>query len=501
MSKTTIQKFSSALPWAILLKVIGALIGFLTSIVIVRGLGPYDYGVLSILSFIFGLISLTVAFGLDRALLRYIPELNVKDKVYGIKNTLLSIIIVQMLVWASILLLIYFTKGLISDMFSMDLEMYLLIGTLLILVSVYGGNFSGVLISLYDFKYVTFISTITGIANILLIVLLLKLNWGIIGILVAGAIASLISIVFYLYILKLRISSKVKKDGRGIELIRILKFSAPLVVSGMLVMITWMQSEVLFLGLFVGAVEVGYFNLAFSLSQQAMAFVPLSIYSLGLISFVEGYTKDRDNLRTAVDLQYKLVYIVVAPISVMGILFADKAVIILYGEQMATAASIIPIFFIIFSISFLGHCTGLVLTTLERTDVMMTISIVVAVINLLFDYIFIKQYGLIGAVIAFFGTIVLSKLIEIPITMKFFAQFRIPLKFIGKCYLATLPILPLALIESYITNIYTLVILSIVGVGLSIIGIKLVGLVGKEEKKIIEISNVPFKKTIIRILG
>ncbi len=96
-------------------------------------------------------------------------------------------------------------------------------------------------------------------------------------------------------------------------------------------LITWRQSEVLFLGHFRSAAEAGFFDLAYRFPQMILEFVPGAIWPLVMAGFSEIYTRDRDALQRATSAYYKLLFLLVAPLSVGGILTGDLAIHLLYG--------------------------------------------------------------------------------------------------------------------------------------------------------------------------
>ncbi len=63
--------------------------GLLTSIIIVRALGPADFGIYSLILYMAGAIAVFANLGLDQTLPRYVAELKAKEN-YGMIHSLVN---------------------------------------------------------------------------------------------------------------------------------------------------------------------------------------------------------------------------------------------------------------------------------------------------------------------------------------------------------------------------------------------------------------------------
>ena len=97
---STARKVSVAMGWSVGAKILRLAIGLTTSIIVVRGLGQYDYGVLSIVRTILTFLAFICGLGLGQALLRFMPELRVKRDAEGMRGLFAFVLIVQVLAWA-----------------------------------------------------------------------------------------------------------------------------------------------------------------------------------------------------------------------------------------------------------------------------------------------------------------------------------------------------------------------------------------------------------------
>jgi O-antigen/teichoic acid export membrane protein len=94
---------TSAIPWTIVPRIVQMVGSVYTSILIVRSLGQFDYGTLSVIrSILFGVV-VVVGFGLGPALNRFIPELRVTDQRHLGRSLFYRALALQAFVWAAAL--------------------------------------------------------------------------------------------------------------------------------------------------------------------------------------------------------------------------------------------------------------------------------------------------------------------------------------------------------------------------------------------------------------
>jgi O-antigen/teichoic acid export membrane protein len=201
------------------------------------------------------------------------------------------------------------------------------------------------------------------------------------------------------------------EEGQAPQLGRMLRFSLPFVATGVLNQIVWRQSEVLFLGRFHGPEASGFFNLAYQLPQFTLEFIPLTIWPLILAGTAEAYARKPGNLAAAIDLYYRLLYMLVIPVAAMGFAFSGALVPMIYGGEMAPAAMFAPLFFIVFSYSFIYTPLSMALYVVEKSWVNMLLFAILAVCNVGLDFALIPKYGLWGAFIPVALVLVLAVII------------------------------------------------------------------------------------------
>jgi O-antigen/teichoic acid export membrane protein len=270
----------------------------------------------------------------------------------------------------------------------------------------------------------------------------------------------------------------------------VVKYSIPFLAIGLLNLITWRQSEVLFLGHFRGAEEAGFFDLAYRCPQMILEFVPGAIWPLVMAGFSEVYTRDRDALERTSIAYYKLLFFLVAPLSMGGLLVGDLAIRILYPD-FGPSGIICQVFFVIFSISFFSAPLGMVLYVVERPWIALVIYVVNASVNVGLDLALIPRFGLWGAVIPVSLVIVFSPLPYLWALRRLGIRLRLPWGFLLRIYAASGSMLLLWPLRSRIGGPVTFLGLVALGVGVFVAGVRLFRVLGPEERSLIHRVNPP----------
>jgi O-antigen/teichoic acid export membrane protein len=218
---------------------------------------------------------------------------------------------------------------------------------------------------------------------------------------------------------------------------RVLRYSAPFAAIGILNLVVWRQSEVLLLGHFRSPEETGYFDLAYRLPQTILEFVPGTVWPLVMAGMSEAFARDRSSIRRAVDRYYRMLFVLCAPICVLGAVLAPAAVAVMFGEGMTPAAIPMQLFFIILTVSFFSTPLSMSLYVLEKTHVNLLIYGVLTVINLGLDLLLIPKYGVFGAVVPVAIAIAVQPLAYYVAVRREIIGIGIPFAFIGRCFLAS----------------------------------------------------------------
>lgn len=478
--------------------------GIAISIIVVRFLGEYNYGVYSILRIILTFLSVFLAFGLRQAILRYLPEFKAKEQYNNIKTLIIRTLLIQSFLWF-VVLFVFFLVGDILDLwFRTDLKAYLLVAISMSLLGTIFTTLQQVLTSLYEIKFITLNLLIRSFLLFGLTFVFLKIGLGIYGVFIAAGVCNLFIVFSFGWklpkLLPFNFVPSITAALNSFDQKRILRYSFPIIGTGILNLIVWRQSEALFLGYFFSPLEAGYYNLAYQLPQQILEFIPLAIWPLILASFSEIYSKKRDNLGLALTTYYKLLFCITVPISIIGILLGDKAIIILYGEHMAKAGPLCQIFFLLFCIFSIETPLSMAFYILEKTWINLIILFSQAIINIGLDLLIIPRYGLYGAVVPVAIVLMISPYFRYLIVKKFVLNLEIPWRFIGKTYFASSPLLLLWILRPYATTAISFSMIIIIAIFILTLSVRYSNLIEQNELAILRDSSIPMKDLLLKIL-
>ncbi|MFX0196113.1 MAG: oligosaccharide flippase family protein [Candidatus Hodarchaeota archaeon] len=503
MDKPVFTKLTSAMPWGVATRIIAALLGIPISIIVVRFLGEYNYGIYSILRIILGFLTIILGFGLGQAILRYLPEFNVKHQYDNIRVLILRTLMMHVFLWV-LALFIFFLAGDVLDVwFRTHLKAYLWAGISISLLTIVFTTLNQVLTSVYETKFIALNQLARNCLLLILTFWFLKIGLGIYGVFIAAGLCNLFIIISFisklLKLFKPKFKSSISMTLEFFDQKRILKYSLPTMSVGLLSLVVWRQSEILLLGYFFSPLEAGYFNLGYQLPQQILEFIPLAIWPLILASFSEIYSKKHENLVPAVKIYYKFLFSITVPIATIGILLGDKAIIILYGENMAKAGLICQAFFFIFSICFIETPLSMALFVKEKTWINLIFVLSQATLNIALDLLIIPRFGLYGAIFPVAIVLTLSPYFRYLVVKRLINDVEIPWKFIGKCYLTSLPLLLLLPLRSFANGSLSFLVILFIAIFILTVSIRHSEIIEKDDLEIIRISNIPMKDFLMKL--
>jgi O-antigen/teichoic acid export membrane protein len=296
-----------------------------------------------------------------------------------------------------------------------------------------------------------------------------------------------------------RLVRSVNSAGTGPGVGAVLRFSLPFVVTGLLGQIVWRQSEVLFLGHFKGAEAAGFFSLAYRMPQMLLEFVPLTVWPIVMAGTSELYAKDAGNLPRAIDVYFKLIFLLVVPVAAMGFAFAKPLIPIVYGAKMLPAALLTQLFFVVFSYSFLYTPMSMAFYVMGKSWVNMLIFMSLAVLEIGLDLVLIPPYGMLGAILSVSIVLLMGVVLFHAVMRKVRPDVKTPAGFIVRCSLAAVPTCLLSLIVSRWSSPVVVALMIPVGIGLLVAGFRVMKVIGPEEKELIRKLPIPARERLLAI--
>ncbi len=515
---TTGQKVSGALAWTLIPRIVQMAGGLFTSILIVRTLGDFDYGTLSVLRTVLVFVVVVCGFGMGQALNRFVPELRVVDRRRAGRLLLYRALLVQSGVWLAVCLLMMAAGPRIREAYPTYGDL-LLLGVGLSIFQVAAGTFTQYAVASYRTREMA-LATALGTAFLAAAtVVVLRIGMRVDGVLVATAIGYGATILGMAALLARSRQPRSEYSGghpaREQESAaasppgpaplrfpwrRLMAYAVPWIPNNLLNFVVWRQSETLLLGIFKGRELAGYFDLAYKLPQMILEFIPGSVYPVVLAGLAETATLRRERMRKAIYTYYQLLFFVVAPLCVLGLAMGDVLLVRMYGGSLAQAGPYCQAFFVIFTISFFGTPLSMAVYVMEKVWLNLLLNIAYGVVTVGLDLILIPKYGLLGATIPTGIVTALTPFVRYWIARRYMGDLQIPWAFLGRVFLASAPLLGLFWLKQYADTWRMVFVLMFGSAVVTLLFYRLLRVLGPEEREFLRNSRIPMKDHLLRIL-
>ena len=369
----------------IIVHVFSLLFGFVSSILIARGLGAENQGQFSFYVLIFGLSAAYGHFGLTTSVSYFIKKTKYEDN--HIINTNLSVLLLLSIFY---FIVIFFLKGVIFS----NNYILLIIWTIYyisLLVSNYFMNIYMAHENVYIYNRFLNLNTILKVTTIS--ILYFTHNISVVSVSITYACLELLKFILMLRGLHLEYKFEIHKNILKEEL----KYGIPLYLSALFLYLNYRVDQVMVKS-YNGEAALGVYALSVTLAELAKM-VPDSVVSAftGKLYNCEEEQKKRIVIQTI-----KLSFYMTVVISIIGI-FCKPLIKILYGEEFIQAGLSMIILLIGIPFLTIGKVSSVYFYTNGKTKVHMRIAFSVLVVNLVLNFLLIPKYGIYGA--AFTSTV------------------------------------------------------------------------------------------------
>lgn len=498
----TQRQVGTAVFWSVFARGGRVFLGMASSVIVVRGLGVHDYGVLSVVRTVLMFASIVAGVGMGQAILKFLPVLKVGRGTAGSRRLVVTVVSFQTVAWLAVLGICHLFRHRFETIFSIDgIGSIIVIAVGLVSLQLYFTILSHILNSYYDTKLLSIANIASHAVYIGLLFVFMPL-WGVIGVIAAGAAGNFVAAAMILRqaLRHLREEGDDRTQER-IETGRLLRYSMPFALIGVLNVIVWRQSETLFLAHFHGATVTGYFDLAYRLPQTMLELIPATVWPIIMAGFSEVYARNTANLTAAIEKYYRVLFLLCAPICCYGIVLGGSMVPLLFGDEMAAAAVPAQLFFLIFSVSFFATPLSMSLYVIEKSYANMMVYIGLAAFNLGLDFLLIPRYGLAGAIIPVGLVILLSPFVYFAVLSRYISGVRVPLRFIMRCFAASSPVALLIPFISYTRTPAGFIIASLAALPLFLAGFRVFRVIGDEERSLLDSIPLPLLGKIVKYIS
>ena len=368
-------------------QIIGLILGFVTSILIARALGPEGKGYLAYFLLIIGLISSYGHFGITNATIYFQKRTKYKEQdVFNVNTTYLLILSVIILI---IIVILKFNNIILSEY-----NWSMTIGGLAFILSTfifnctnlfYIGNERIVEINKYNivFNFTNFISIcVLYFLNILSIFSVFFLIVSI----------SLIKSIWFTYKSGLKIKYKIDISLLKAEF----KYGIIIYFSALFIYLNYRADQFLIKKM-LGNSQLGVYSIAVTLAEFVFL-VPGSV-TAALSGKLYNIDKGSSNRKYITSVTIKYTFYICLILSIIGI-FMTPLIPIVYGQDFAKASQVTTILFIGIVFASIGKVSSPYFFSKGKPQVYLFITSIVLLLNIILNIFLIPKLGINGAAIA-----------------------------------------------------------------------------------------------------
>ena len=389
-------------------KVLNTILALVGLMLITRYLGPDKFGLYITALAFSGLFNSLGDWGIYQTSTREISRPKAKEKVI-IGNVMALRITVSIFLALIMPVVIYFLP------YTFELK----IALLLILLTYIFYSFYQVLIGLFQKRLimykVTLVELIGKIIQVALVFLTIKLDLGF-KFIVAGMTISMFSNFILIYFLSRRFI-KFKLNFNINRWKNFLKESWPIGLS-VIVTFIYFKADTLLLKAMKSNVDVGIYGAAYKVLEN-ITFFPGMIIGLMMPMFSYYIFKDRKKFQRLVNENFKLFVILIIPLIIIVMFFAENIIAIVAGPQFTASATVLRI--VIFSLAFIffGMLFGNILLVAKLQKQQLLALTAVAVFNVSANLILIPKYSYLATSAVSVATEFLVVLLSASIVYKY----------------------------------------------------------------------------------
>lgn len=391
------------------------LLGFFTTLYTARYLGVEGFGILSLALSLTGIFGVFTDLGLTTLTAREVSRDKSLANKY-IANTFIIKILLALFTFGLIALVVYFldypetTKNVVY----------------LITFSVIFGAFTGIFNSIFQaFEKMEYMSLNIILNAVLMLTGVLTVIYYGLGILAlssvyffSGLITLLITFITYswkFFIPKIHLDLKFWKPT--------IKEASYFGISSILVVIYFYIDSVM-LSIMIGNTAVGIYNAAYRL-VLVLVFIPSILVTAIFPLMSQHFESSKKLLKLEYEKSVKYLFIVSTFIFIYGFIFADKIILIMYGEGYSTSIAALQALIFVVPIIFLTYLFGNILGAVNKQRIVTIVACANALLNVGLNLILIPKFSYIGASIATVATEGLGFILMFTYISRYFFKISI----------------------------------------------------------------------------
>jgi O-antigen/teichoic acid export membrane protein len=432
------KKFAFDVGITFLASVVTLPLGFVITILLGRYLGAGDLGLYRMTSTIYGIAMLVAAVGIPAAMIKYVAEF--KEDRTKFNQIVSSGVITSLFLGIGFIAVFYFSSGIFAEIFNMPG----LSGLTKILSPVFpfalvSGALLGLLNGLREMKSYAAAMIVQSVLMVIITVSLIYYGFGVAGAVMGVVLSSVGSCLFLIWVSKDYFWIVFSEYGSTTK--KMLRFGVQMFTAGMINIINY-QADIILIGYFLTATEVGYYAVAIGLSRFFWL-IPDAIQRITYPTTSEYWANNNYGvLNTMIDKSMKYTACVLLPTGLGVGFFAKDIVTLIFGDSFVYAVLPLQILIIGTVIFGLVKAIGSSLAGIGRVDVNLKITAFGAMVNIILNFLLIPLYGIVGAAIATITSFIIIALSIIYLTITIM-HIKIDVKWYARTSMITVLIMPL----------------------------------------------------------
>lgn len=452
------ERLARAVPWTVLTRLVTLVSTLAVSAIVYRTLTGERFGLYTVLRSALQYTVLLASFGLDRSLLRYLPEIRATGVVGAVtaiaRRVARAQIALSILVGGVALALaqpIASVLGASAEVATPAELRHLMVAVVAATTFMVAyQTSSNICISSYRTELVSAASGARGLLWVILTSALLALGLDVAGALWAEA-TSLAVAAAGLGVGSARLLQREAAEapdvpplGDVVAAKRQLIYAGVIVWSGLVNLIVSRQSEVFFLAHWHGLTVSGDYDLCYSYPQLALEFVPLAAAPVVSSAIAEAYGKDPASIGVVTERYYRLLALLSIPVAVLGALWSDRLLVLLFGARIGPSAHWAQVFSVVHAIPLIFVPLSTALMTVEKAQRTIHLGLLQVATNIGLDLLLIERWGFAGAVAAVTLTLLLNLPLTLWVTRSLLGGLFMPVGYFGRVLLGCAPAVALA---------------------------------------------------------
>lgn len=422
-----VKKFSFDVGWVLISSVVTLLIGFLLRVVLARWLGAADLGLYQMVLTVQGIAMLVATLGIPAALIKYVAEY--KDNKEKLTQTVSSGLLSSILFGILVGILLYALSGTLAGLFDMP-ELAHLLKILAFalpftsLLEALLGLFNG----LREMKTYAYLMILRSLLMILFIITFVRLGFGVEGAVLGIALSVIGGCVFGLYRSRRFVHLNLQGFIQNIK--KLVSFGSQMFGANAMGL-TLAYTDIILIGYFLAAKDVGYYSVAVSLSMFFLI-VPQAIQRITYPTTSEYWSKNNyQALQTMLDKSMKYSACILLPLGLGVGFFVKEIITTIFGGEFIYA--VLPLCILLIARVIRGGTIvpiGGSFSGVGRPDLALKLGAISATTNIGLNILLIPRFGIVGAAVAttaslLLGTIIflalMPRILKVKIDLRWYA--------------------------------------------------------------------------------